>query len=59
MRISIIIDSNKQIKTSLKVAIKGRVTDVRFKLDTGCNSVLLSKDTLRQLGIDVSPEAFS
>jgi hypothetical protein len=50
-----------QIYANILVAKKGdtSVLEVEFKIDNGCNIVLLNKDTLRDLGFDVTKEALS
>jgi len=48
------VDSNNQWFVSFWVELQGRMTEVRFKVDTGCNAVVLSHGTLMRLGFSSS-----
>ena len=54
MKIPISIDSKNQIFATLRVVLNKASIDVRFKIDTGCNVVLLSRSTLADLGFATS-----
>jgi predicted aspartyl protease len=51
------IDSFGQILIELRVLTGNVVADVLFKMDNGCNSVMLNHKTLRNFGINTSPKA--
>jgi hypothetical protein len=51
MKIILRVDPYEQWFASLLVTMHGRTTEVGFKIDTGCNSLVLSHSTLKRLGI--------
>jgi len=52
--VKIEIDHHNQWFTSIMVKIGNIAKPVRFKIDTGCNAVVLSHSTLRKMGLDTS-----
>ncbi|MDR2168191.1 MAG: hypothetical protein LBE35_10145 [Clostridiales bacterium] len=58
LKIPIIIDKQSNvIFVTLTVVINNKVADIPFKLDTGCNSVVLKHKTLQAFGIDTTSKA--
>ena len=57
LSLPVLIDARGQILTTLRVAIGKSTADVYFKIDTGCNVVLLSHSSLEELGIQTSADA--
>jgi len=53
------INSNNQWFVGLTVAIKDKQADIEFKVDTGCNCLLISHSTLKNLGISTSQTAIA
>jgi len=51
MRIALRTDPYEQWFASVLVTIHGRTSEVEFKVDTGCNSLVLSHSTLKRFGI--------
>jgi len=47
------VDENNQWFVSAWVALSQRKAMVRFKIDTGCNSLVLSHNTLKGLGLSI------
>ncbi|MDR2167747.1 MAG: retroviral-like aspartic protease family protein [Clostridiales bacterium] len=58
-KLPIHIDNSGQILVTLTVAANNRSIDVDFKLDTGCNSVVLSRETLEKLGVKTDAATMS
>ena len=56
-QIPVDIDIDNQVLSTLKVANGTKVADVRFKIDTGCNIVVLNHDTLKDLGFGVTQQS--
>jgi len=54
VRLELSVDSNHQWFVTMWVTLQGRKQEVRFKVDTGCNALVLSHGTLRRLGLSVS-----
>jgi len=54
IRLDLDVDENHQWFVTIQVLLQGREQSVRFKVDTGCNTLVLSHNTLRRLGISVS-----
>ena len=54
LRIKLEIDKNNQWFASVWVTLQNRSKQVRFKVDTGCNAVVLSHKTLQKLGLSVA-----
>jgi len=54
IKLNLSVDINNQWFVSVWVEMHGRKAVVRFKVDTGCNSVVLSHSTLKSLGISTS-----
>ena len=50
IRFDLFIDNNHQWFVDLWVALSGRMAQIRFKVDTGCNALVLSHNTLKKLG---------
>ena len=50
IRIAMDIDQHNQWFISLFVLVNGVLKPVRFKIDTGCNALVLSHKTLQRLG---------
>ena len=50
------IDQYNQWFASIMIKIGNVSKPVRFKIDTGCNAVVLSHSTLKKLGLDISTE---
>ena len=48
------VDNHNQWFTSILIKIGNVSKPVRFKIDTGCNAVVLSHSTLKKLGLDTS-----
>jgi hypothetical protein len=59
IRLSISIDPYNQIFVSLTIAANNANAEAFFKIDTGCNAVILSRKTLNDLGIDTTPKALA
>jgi len=53
------VDTYNQWFVSLWVSVGGRKTYTEFKVDTGCNSLVLSHKTLKKLGISTVKENLS
>jgi predicted aspartyl protease len=51
VKIKLTIDPNNQWFVRVNVTIGTKNTPVTFKVDTGCNSLVLSHDTLKKLGV--------
>ena len=49
--------SGGQFFVDLTVSANSKILEVDFKIDTGCNVVVLSRNTLKRFGIDVSQKA--
>jgi len=47
---------NNQIFTDLTISANNKSISAEFKIDTGCNTVLLNHRVLNRLGIDTSKE---
>jgi predicted aspartyl protease len=56
IRVELSVDFNHQWFVSVWVMLQGRTDEVIFKVDTGCNALVLSHNTLRKLGFSVSAE---
>lgn len=56
VRRELIVDENNQWFVFIWIELQGRITEVRFKVDTGCNAVVLSHGTLRRLGFSAKSE---
>ena len=50
------VDTNDQWFAFIWVKIRDRITQVRFKIDTGCNALVISHSTLKNLGFSASAE---
>ena len=50
MKLELTVDSNNQWFVPVWVSIGGKKYRVRFKVDTGCNSLVLSHSTLKNMG---------
>jgi predicted aspartyl protease len=59
MKIEISVDSNDQWFATLAVVVAGKRVNVDFKIDTGCNALVLSRRTLQRLGIEADTQALS
>jgi len=59
IRRKLTVDSNNQWFVSMWVDLRGRIEEVRFKVDTGCNAVVLSHNTLKKLGFSSKNEDLS
>ena len=59
MRLDLTVDGNNQWFVPAWVAIGGKCYRVRFKVDTGCNSLVLSHSTLKNMGFSVSEDDLS
>jgi len=59
MTIEMEIDRNKQWFTFIWVKLGERSALVRFKLDTGCNSLVISHKTLAALGYSASKDSLA
>jgi hypothetical protein len=57
LKIPIRIDASDQIFTTLTAVHKKMSVDVYFKIDNGCNAVIIRRNTLKSLGFDTSPQA--
>jgi predicted aspartyl protease len=53
------VDNSNQWFVSVWVKIRERSKRVRFKVDTGCNAVVLSRKTLENLGFSTSESDFA
>ncbi|MCL2204692.1 MAG: hypothetical protein FWB88_12220 [Defluviitaleaceae bacterium] len=51
MKIKLRVDPNNQWFVNIVVKIGNHQSAVKFKIDTGCNALVLSHDTLTRLGI--------
>jgi len=56
MKITLRTDPYEQWFASVLVTMHGRTSTVEFKVDTGCNSLVLSHSTLKKLGIPTETE---
>ncbi|MCL2357254.1 MAG: hypothetical protein FWC70_08885 [Defluviitaleaceae bacterium] len=54
MRIALRIDPNRQWFVSLCVVLQGRKAEIAFKVDNGCNALVLSHDTMKKLGFSTA-----
>jgi len=55
MKLKLRVDSNKQWFVSMWV-VKGEMKyRVEFKVDNGCNALVLSHDTMKKLGFSIAP----
>jgi len=54
VRLELSVDSNHQWFVTMWVLVQGRIKSVDFKVDTGCNALVLSHGTLRRLGFSGS-----
>ena len=54
MKIKLTIDPHNQWFVRIYVAIGTKSTPVTFKVDNGCNSLVLSHDTLAKLGVSTN-----
>jgi predicted aspartyl protease len=54
IRRKLTIDSNSQWFVTIWVELQGKLEEVRFKVDTGCNAVVLSHNTLKMMGFSVN-----
>ena len=52
--VKIEIDNHKQWFASVMIKIGNAIKPVRFKIDTGCNAVVLSHSTLKKLGLETN-----
>jgi hypothetical protein len=59
LKIPVMIDAKNQVITTLNVAANNKQLDVVFKIDNGCNAVLMWRDSLKDLGFDVSQAALN
>jgi predicted aspartyl protease len=59
VKIELSIDTNHQWFVSVWVELQERRQEVRFKVDTGCNALVLSHSTLKKLGFSVSEASLS
>jgi predicted aspartyl protease len=53
VQLELSVDSNHQWFATMWVMLQGRKQEVRFKVDTGCNALVLSHNTLKSLGLSV------
>ena len=53
-RIELDVDASNQWFASIWVKVRDRHRRVRFKIDTGCNAVILSHGTLKKLGFSTA-----
>ena len=53
MKIKLSVDPYDQWFVRIVVSIGGKTSPVTFKVDNGCNSLVLSHDTLEKLGVSV------
>jgi len=53
------VDTHNQWFVSLWVSVSGRKTYTEFKVDSGCNSLVLSHKTLKKLGVSADKENLS
>jgi hypothetical protein len=53
MKIKLSVDPYDQWFVRIVVSIAGKTAPVTFKVDNGCNSLVLSHDTLEKLGLSV------
>ena len=54
IRIELFVDINHQWFVNMWVVLQGRKQEARFKVDTGCNALVLSHVTLKRLGFSMS-----
>jgi len=59
LKIPIYIDKNGQELTTLITAAGDRAIKTLFKIDSGCNAVLMRRGALQALGFDTSEQALS
>ena len=59
MKIVLRVDPYQQWFASVLVTIQGRTSEVAFKVDTGCNSLVLSHGTLKKFGITANATTLS
>jgi len=59
MKFELTIDNNNQWFVSAWVHVVGRNVNVQFKIDTGCNALVLSHRTLKLLGITTTETELS
>ncbi|MCL2388712.1 MAG: hypothetical protein FWC89_14370 [Defluviitaleaceae bacterium] len=59
LRINLIVDKDNQWFARIWVVLGKRKEVVYFKIDTGCNAVVLSHDTLKRLGFATGSKALS
>lgn len=55
MKLKLRVDSNKQWFVSMWVVKGGTKYRVEFKVDNGCNALVLSHDTMKKLGFSTAP----
>lgn len=54
MKIKLTVDPHNQWFVRMFVTIGGKGVPVTFKVDNGCNSLVLSHDTLGKLGVSIN-----
>jgi predicted aspartyl protease len=59
MRFKMRVDTNNQWFITLWVMKNDRLIPTEFKVDTGCNAVVLSHDTIKSLGYSTNNTALS
>jgi len=59
LRIELDIDKNNQWFATLYVQLGGVYRSVQFKIDTGCNALVLSHKTLKRLGFTVDKKSLA
>jgi len=59
VRIEMSVDINHQWFVTVWVTLQGRNQEVRFKVDTGCNALVLSHNALKKLGFSTSESDLS
>jgi len=59
MKFELTVDHSNQWFVSAWVHVAGRSANVQFKVDTGCNALVLSHRTLRLLGITTTESELS
>jgi len=59
LKIPIRIDANNQIFTTLTAIHNKTPIDVYFKIDNGCNAVIIRRNTLKSLGFDTSVQSLN
>jgi len=57
--IPMLIDSHNQWFVDCWILLNSKIKTVRFKVDTGCNALVLSHDTLERFGYSTHPTKLS